>query len=188
MLVLNVRWINYFQSVEFQNNVIWDALDEFPHYILPIKKQKMLIIILKYVQNAPKVCIGPFSELNYEMITKVWFPFFLLDERYSTNVTVYICYRRSWHYSELYGEFPASTISIPKSHNRLKMWGIHHRATVSMKRRTVTHFQFLWRWVSKYWWLNFNYSKLKWFIRISCICFEHELEISANLKNWNKQW
>lgn len=78
MVTSNTYWMNSFQSLKFQNDVIWDALNAFIHYMLPINKQKMLIIILKHVQNAPKVCLGPFSEMNYEMITKVWISFFLL--------------------------------------------------------------------------------------------------------------
>lgn len=55
----------------FQNNVIWDALDQFPHYLLPTNKQKLYVLILGRVQNAQKISIGPLSELDYAMVTKV---------------------------------------------------------------------------------------------------------------------
>lgn len=66
------------ESIEFilhffysQNNVICEALLQFPHYLLPSNKQKMFVMLLNRVQNPGNISIGPFSELNYEMITKV---------------------------------------------------------------------------------------------------------------------
>lgn len=57
--------------VPFQNDVIWDTVDEFPFYKLPLIKQKLIVLSLGRVQNSQKITIGPFSELNYEMSTKV---------------------------------------------------------------------------------------------------------------------
>lgn len=53
--------------------MILDAFDEFSFYLLPLKKQQMLGLILSYVQNGPKCHMGPFVELNYETATKVNF-------------------------------------------------------------------------------------------------------------------
>lgn len=57
--------------VTFQNDVIWDTVDEFPFYKLPLIKQRLIVLGLGRVQNAQKITIGPFSELNYAMSTKV---------------------------------------------------------------------------------------------------------------------
>lgn len=57
--------------MKFQNDVIFDTLDRFPHYLLPLDQQKLYILLLVRVQNAHKISIGPFSELNYAMATKV---------------------------------------------------------------------------------------------------------------------
>lgn len=47
------------------------ALNKFPIYILPIKKQKMMMLLIKQMQNGKKVRMGPLAELNYDSASKV---------------------------------------------------------------------------------------------------------------------
>lgn len=56
-----------------QNNLILDALNRFPFYLLPLKKQRMFVLVVSRMQRAAKFRIGPFAELNYETATKVKF-------------------------------------------------------------------------------------------------------------------
>lgn len=56
-----------------QNNLILDALNRFPFYLLPLKEQRMFVLVVSRMQRAAKFRIGPFAELNYETATKVKF-------------------------------------------------------------------------------------------------------------------
>lgn len=60
--------------VSFQQNLsVSESLNQFPFYLLPMQKQKMLSLVLKRLQHGVKVQMGPFAELNYETATKVRF-------------------------------------------------------------------------------------------------------------------
>lgn len=62
-------FINAFNH--FQDNMVLDALNDFPIYFLPIKKQKLFLLLTNCMQNRQKLTIGPFAELNYETLTQV---------------------------------------------------------------------------------------------------------------------
>lgn len=48
-----------------------EALNRFPFYLLPNKKQKMFEFILKRIQNGASVRMGPFRRLDYAAATQV---------------------------------------------------------------------------------------------------------------------
>lgn len=50
-----------------------DALNQFPFYLLPPKKQEMFGMILGGVQHGARFRIGPLANLNYETATQVTF-------------------------------------------------------------------------------------------------------------------
>lgn len=55
----------------FQNATTLDAVNQFPFYLLPLRKQEMFKILLIRVQHGVKIKMGPFRELIYETVTDV---------------------------------------------------------------------------------------------------------------------
>lgn len=68
-MILNI----YFHLNNFQNDTVVDALNRYPFYLLPLKKQEMLALILNRMQHGAKIQMGPFRVLNYETSTDVRF-------------------------------------------------------------------------------------------------------------------
>lgn len=68
-MILNIHF--YFNH--FQNDTVVDALNRYPFYLLPLKKQEMLALILNRMQHGAKIQMGPFRVLNYETSTDVRF-------------------------------------------------------------------------------------------------------------------
>lgn len=55
--------------------MITGALNRFPFYLLPPKKQEMFSFILNSIQKGASIRMGPFRELNYAAATQVKFQF-----------------------------------------------------------------------------------------------------------------
>lgn len=59
--------------VDFQMNLVVNALDRFPFYLLPTRKQQMYALILNRIQNGASIRMGPFLKLHFAATTQVHF-------------------------------------------------------------------------------------------------------------------
>lgn len=57
--------------LNFKTKILLDALNKFPIYLLSMKKQKMMILLINRMQNAEKMQMGPLTELNYDTGSRV---------------------------------------------------------------------------------------------------------------------
>lgn len=60
--------------------MIMDALLQYPVNKLPLRIQKMHVLILNRVQNGTEIHMGPFRELNYTAVTWVRISFLCIQK------------------------------------------------------------------------------------------------------------
>lgn len=70
---------------------------EFRFYLLPTNKQKLFMFAVHRMRNGSKIRMGPLSELNYEMTSKVTLLIFLCRKN-DIRIHISSCFSANQNY------------------------------------------------------------------------------------------